>query len=591
MNKKKLIVFSVICLLAVLVNVSITYVFVTNLFQSLQERKEELNRIYQYNNYLSNLKDAETGERGYIITGDPSFLDTYYDALNYFNSKEVVEFFKNELNNSNKKQVGDALELQGLAQEKLNILDKVIAERKNHGFEEAKKIVENTSGKKIMDKARRLNNSIKYTIKNQVEELDKTVYSFTRNTIILLIISNLLAALLLGLCLFSIYKSIKNIQNKEKEISQTLEKLHDSFAIREAILNSSAYSIISVDSEGIITSFNPAAEKMLGYSKEEVIGKCTPSIFHDVHEVEERAFFLTKLLKRKIIPGFDVFVILAKEGIADCNEWTYIRKDGSHIPVSLCVTALKNIEGVVTGYLGIAYDISERKEINQMKNDLIAITSHELRSPVVAIKGVLDLLSQQEFALPDTAKKIMALGEENCARLVHLTDDILNVQKIDAGRLEFNFKKINITSFLSQVLLSNTLLAQQAQISLNCQTVPPQWAIQVDEERLMQVMTNLVSNAINHSPVGSNVEIRVEKIDSKIRFEVKDHGLGISPELQPKIFHKFAPVGSSLSGEKKGSGLGLYIAKSIIEKHNSTINFQSNSNGTTFWFELPLVES
>lgn len=167
--------------------------------------------------------------------------------------------------------------------------------------------------KQIMDQLRFLFGSIIQAKTKRVAVLDNNIAEEMRETIALLILTNSGAAILFSLSLFSIYKAIKKMQEKDKELSLLLKELNNSLSTREALLNSTSYAIISVDQNGLITSFNPAAEKMLGYQKEELIGKHTPVIFHDQGEIEARAIALSKQLKRKILLGFDVFVLLAKE--------------------------------------------------------------------------------------------------------------------------------------------------------------------------------------------------------------------------------------------------------------------------------------
>ena len=586
MNKKIVLIFSLVCLFAICINIVTTYVFVSDLFNSTKERRKALDEIYQYQGFLSSLTDAETSERGFVITGDPSYLQHYYDALSYFDSEKTKKFLNRE-----GEIAQEVLQINRIKDARLDELAAVIELRKEKGFQVAADLIADHTDKRMMDEMRQLIGNILARNQKKIDLQDAHIRQAMRSTIKLLIFSNLLAIILLGLCLVSIYRSIEKLGKKEEELYFTLEKLNENLAYKEAILNSTDYAVISGSPEGIITSFNPAAERMLGYRMEELIGKHTPSIFHDANEVEERAIILSKLLKRKVIPGFDVFIVLAKTGVPDYNEWTYIRKDGSRFPVSLCVTAVKNPQGEIIGYMGIAYDITERRAMNRMKNELIAITSHELRSPVIAIKGTFDLLSQQEFPFSESIKKVIAVGKKNCNRLVQLTNDILDVQNIETGKIPLHLKKINVAEFLSEILLSEACLAGQEGISLigSTETIPAEWFVEADEPRLSQVMHNLISRAINYSPERGIVEIGVRKLDQKIRFEIKDQGPEITSEFRSKIFEKFERDTSWVNAQKKGTGMELNLAKTIIEKHNGRIDFTTGIQGSTFWFELNLL--
>lgn len=586
MNKRFFIIFSCLCLIILAINIVTTYYFVSHLFNALNIRRSELNEIYNYENYLSYLKDAETGQRGFIITQNEAYLEPYESAREYFDSPKIKNFFEDEIEESDPETAMQISQIPWFTEKKMEEIERIIQIMKEKGFKEAQKEVKTQTGKKLMDQLRILVGSVIDLKQKRVENMDVAIQKSMNNTFRLLMISNTAGGIILGICLCAIFKSSQKLKAKEQELLLTLEKLSESSAIKEGILNSANYAIISASPEGIITSFNPAAEKMLGYKKEELIGLQTPKIFHDAKEIEARSLVLSTQLKRKVAIGFESFIALAKEGMADCNEWTYIHKNGERFPVSLCVTANKNEKGEIIGYLGIAYDITERKKIDQMKNELIAVTSHEIRSPLVAIKGTFDLLSQPECALNEQAKNILEIGRKNCIHLVRLTEDILDVQKIEMGKVQFNFKKINVESFLSQALLSLTLVAQQSHVSLVYTPPLEQATIKVDEDRLIQVMNNLISNAINSSPQGSTVEIKAEKVHSKMRFEIMDQGKGMSEEMQSKISEQI----TANSHGQISSCFGLNIAKTIIEKHNGTLHFQTNSRGTTFWFDLPLEE-
>lgn len=590
MNKKFVTFFSLICLLIISLDLLVTYRFITNFFDALKTRRNELQKVHFFENYLSNLKDAETGQRGFVITGNKFYLAPYENALTNIHARDTKNFLFKEGSGIDREVAERVKKIQQLEQLKLNELKEVIEKRTAGGFDEARKEIEDNSDKLLMDNLRTEINEIIRKKEVELDLLDKNIAKSMSKTKQLLIAGNSIAALFIGLSLFSIFRSIKKVNEKDQQLSNTMQQLNESLAMREAIMNSTNYGIISVDQNGLITSFNSAAEKMIGYKKEEMIGKFTPVVFHDKDEIEKRAISLSKQAKKKILPGFEVFTFFAKENIPDVNEWTYIRKDGSRLPVTLSITAVKDSENQIVGYVGLFYDISERKEIDTMKNELISIVSHELRSPVVSIKGSLDLLTQTEHHLSEQSKKILALAQKNCHRLILLTDDLLDIQQIESGKIKFNFKKLNVSSFISHIVQSNSFNARQFSLKFNCPNVPKEWNIEADEDRLEQVMNNLLANAIKYSPQGGTIDINAKKVDSMIHFEIKDQGPGIPKELQSRIFQKFAHDTSPANKGKKEAGLGLSIAKSIVEKHKGAINFRTSSKGTTFWFEIPILK-
>lgn len=588
MNKKFFIIFACFSLLLNGLDIFVTEQFSERVVKLKDVHRTELNTIYQYENFLSQLKDAETGQRGYIISGDPGYLLPYQTALAYFRSEEVQDFIAKEEASPDPKIVERIKELQKLQQIKINQLTETIQARKDIGFEKAKKMLLDNHDKRIMDQAREVVKSVTQDGQEILESLNKQITRETNLSFLQMLISDIVQTILLIACLIYIYRYIQKVDKKDKELSQAMQQLNESSAMREAIFNSTNYAIISTTPEGIITSFNPAAEKILGYTSQEVVGKYTPEIFHEKKEMEERAFALFNKLQKKITPDFEVFVTLAKQNIPDINEWTYIRKDGTRLPVQLSIASIKNQDGDIIGFVGIVYDVTERKQFDRIKDEIMNVTSFELREPVAAIKGCFDLLSLQSNLLPDKTKHILEIGKRNCEHLVNLTNDILEIQRIETGKMHFNFKNIDFSAFLHQAIQNNTSLAYQSHVSLVCRFTEPHCFVKVDENQLMQVMNRLISNAIKYSSSEGTVEITGKKIDSKVHIEIKDQGSTLSPEIQSKASQKLTENGSS--HQKEGSGLRLNIVKSIIEKHQGIVGFQTDPSGTILWFELPLSQ-
>lgn len=382
---------------------------------------------------------------------------------------------------------------------------------------------------------------------------------------------------------FLIYLLQLVFHTKQKVLAALKEKADD-LAYRQAILDSSNYSVISTDSKGTILSFNKAAERMLLWKADEMIGKATPEVFHDNEEVFRRAKQLSRELNETISPGFDVFTTMAKREVPDEREWTYVRKDGSRFLVKLSVTAVKNLKGELIGFVGIAYDLTEVKKIEYMKNELIAITSHELRSPLTSIKGALEIISDSK-AFTVKEKSLIDIAHRSCDRLIRLTNDILDIQKMESGKLEFLFTDFHLKDMLDKSVEMNQFLAQKNEIVLKNFENVPDYIINGDEDRILQVMANFITNAIKNSPKNSEVSFVVSRHGPFVRVGIKDRGPGIPDEYHGLIFQKFSQV-PSRQRIKEGTGLGLSICKVIIEKHGGRVGFDTNPQGSTFWFEL-----
>jgi signal transduction histidine kinase len=233
------------------------------------------------------------------------------------------------------------------------------------------------------------------------------------------------------------------------------------------------------------------------------------------------------------------------------------------------------------------------EEANIAKGLFIANVSHELRTPLTAIIGSLGMVnSYLSDSLSAEAKTMVDMAYQNGKRLSVLINDILDFEKLNANRMEFQYRPLQLTSFLTQALELNHSFAEGCRVSFVLEQPAGEVKIIADEQRLMQVMTNLLSNAAKHSPAGEQVLISVEKKTDRVRVSVRDHGEGVPASFRPHIFEKFAQAESSSSKKNAGTGLGLAISKAIIEQMGGTIGFESEiGKGAMFYFELPLAES
>ena len=353
-------------------------------------------------------------------------------------------------------------------------------------------------------------------------------------------------------------------------------KLIESQSRQQAIVQNMIDGVISITPTGIIHSFNKAAEQIFGYTPDEVLGRnvsmLMPEPYHSAHDGYLHNYMTTG--KKKII------------GIG--REVMGLRKDGSTFPLELAVSeVITENENI---YIGIVRDITERKRIDKMKNEFISTVSHELRTPLTSIRGALGLINGGTFGpIPQQADEMLKIASNNTEKLLFLINDILDIQKIESGNIAFRFGNLELTPFIKQAIIDNAAYGAQYNISFVLQQTVDNCFVYADRDRLMQVISNLMSNAAKFSPPGGNVEITTAKHNDIIRISITDHGPGIPEDFQPKLFEKFTQSDSSDTRHKEGTGLGLSITKSIIEKHGGRIGFISKLNiGSTFYVDLPL---
>jgi PAS domain S-box-containing protein len=234
-------------------------------------------------------------------------------------------------------------------------------------------------------------------------------------------------------------------------------------------------------------------------------------------------------------------------------------------------------------------DISKRKEVERMKDEFVSTVSHELRTPLTSIQGSLGLLANGVAgALPQAAKPLVDIAYKNCSRLVLLINDILDSEKIAAGKMKFAFKDQELMPLLELAIEANRAFGTQYGIRLEMGESVAGARVEVDADRIIQVLTNLLSNATKFSPRGGVVTVSAQRAEGRFRIAVGDHGPGIPPEFRERIFQKFSQADSSDRRAKGGTGLGLSISKAIVENHAGTISFVTETGkGTTFFIDLP----
>jgi len=331
------------------------------------------------------------------------------------------------------------------------------------------------------------------------------------------------------------------------------------------IMDSIKDGIITINDDFDIESCNPSVEAIWGYSLDEVVGqKLDLLLHHDCLNTD----------KKICLSGKTSFGV---------------RKNGAEFPIEVDVSEI-NFEDKKSTLLVIR-DITERKKMEKMKNEFISTVSHELRTPLTSIKGALGLITSGVLgALPPKINDLANIANNNCSRLTNLINDILDLEKIKAGKYEFKYEELEINSIIEQSVVLNQSYADQFGMKLSVDMHFEEAYIKADKNRLLQVLSNLISNAVKFSKLGGEVKIISEIQGEQIKVSVVDNGIGIPDDSKYKIFQSFSQVDSSDTRSKGGTGLGLSISKLIVEKMGGEIDFESVAQeGSIFFFTLPTV--
>jgi len=363
----------------------------------------------------------------------------------------------------------------------------------------------------------------------------------------------------------------------ERKLAET--ELQTSENRIRALFDTIVDGIIVIDAKGRVQSVNPAAVALFGYSPEELQNQNIKMLMPKPYAAEHDGY-----LHNYLTTG-------DKKVIGIGREVTGRRKDGSTFPMELAVSEMEvNGERMFTG---IVRDITERKKVEQMKTEFISTVSHELRTPLTSISGALALvLGNVTGELPEKARLMLEMAARNSERLTLLINDILDLEKIEAGRLDFDYRIVDMVDLATRALEDNEGYAGKHQVRLMLDSQITQATVRADEHRLLQVFSNLISNAVKYSPKDGVVEVTVAAHDSGIRVAVRDYGTGIPQEFRSRIFQRFAQADSSDTREKGGTGLGLSITKAIVERHEGEIGYKTEAGvGTVFHFDLPLWQA
>jgi len=336
----------------------------------------------------------------------------------------------------------------------------------------------------------------------------------------------------------------------------------------------SPIAVLELDADAIVREVNNAAELLFGYAAAELVGESAKRIVLPQYHADFDRDWAQVMATRKPATGL-LIRNPRRDGLTIVCEWT--------------VTPLVNRDGQLVSIIAQGRDVTAQREAERMKKEFTSTLSHELRTPLTSIIGSLQLINAG--VLGDVPKDVMELtevAERNGQRLLDLINDILDIEKIESGKLALNPEIIRVDELVKESMVLNKGFGDRFKVRFESRGELSTVEVNADRKRLLQVMTNLLSNAAKFSPEGEVVEITTEEDGWSLRIAVHDRGPGIPEAFRPRIFGRFNQADSTTSRQKGGTGLGLAICKRLIELMRGRIGFEDRpEGGTTFWFELP----
>lgn len=339
-----------------------------------------------------------------------------------------------------------------------------------------------------------------------------------------------------------------------------------------AIITSSDDAIVSKNLDGIVTSWNAAAERIFGYTEKEMIGQPILKIIpEDRHNEEPR--ILERLRRGERIDHF---------------ETKRVTKDGRELDISLTISPLKDSGGNIIGASKIARDISEKKRDEQRKNDFIGMVSHELKTPLTSLSAVLQLMQAKLGDLKEDSFINGAVKNANrqVKKMTAMINGFLNISRLESGKISLVKKDFVLNELVGEAIAETRLTgADHIFLVRNGRQI----IVYADRDKIGSVILNLLSNAVKYSPRSSTIEVRLEVINDKVQVSVKDQGIGIKPNDVKKLFDRYYRVESAATQHISGFGIGLYLSAEIIHQHQGDIWVESKpGKGSTFYFTIPL---
>ena len=340
-----------------------------------------------------------------------------------------------------------------------------------------------------------------------------------------------------------------------------------------AVTEQSADPVILTDLQGRVNAWSRGAETLFGWTVQEALGKK----IRELHVPEDQSEAVARLDGEAL-----------EKGVARSEDSVAVAKDGRRIPVAATVTLVRDGEGGAFGMVRILRDMTRAKELERLKSEFVTLVTHELRTPMTSIWGFAETLQEYGAQIPaEDSKRYLGIIVREAKRLSRLVTDFLDASKLESGYIALKPKPADFKALAQRV--ASVFEGQRADVTFALDIADGLPPAQIDEDQIERVLVNLCGNAVKYSPKGGTITLGARPVDGKIEVSVHDQGPGMAAETRSRLFQKFYRANDAVAAKTPGTGLGLYIAKTIVEAHGGSIRVESEpGQGTRMVFDLPL---
>ena len=528
-------------------------------------------RELSFERLLSTLNDAETGQRGYLLSGSDEYLVPYEEALREVEGRISTVVARNQGGYLTESQLQT---LRDLVATKLAEAARTIKLQRLGQREAALALVRTNQGLATMNGIRAFIDERVRVEQANVERLLRSERAALRATVRSSVAVSVLAIALMIVLAYVVRRDSMRVRQSEERLATTLRSIGD--------------AVIATDEKGLVTMSNPVAEKLTGWPMADARGRPLDQIFNIVNE-QTRAAVESPVAK-----------VLREGGIVGlANHTVLIHRDGHETAIEDSGAPICDSTGTTIGVVLVFRDATEERaaqnalhEADRRKDEFLATLAHELRNPLAPIRQAAALASHAD-AKPEQVRWSLAVIVRQTAHMARLLDDLLDVSRITRGHLEVRRERVELRSVVDAAVEIARPVIDAKGHSLTVELPAEPLLVDVDALRIAQVFGNLLTNAAKYTPPAGRIQLHAGRDGGDVLIRVIDNGIGLAPEDLPQIFAMFAQVKPKLDGKESGLGIGLALAKALVELHGGRLEARSEgpTRGSEFSVRLALTTS